>query len=192
VRARFGLDEGAFVFASFNAAHKLDPALVEAWVAIHRAVPAALFLVYLADQARPRFVAHWQAHGGDPAVLRFVGTVAFDEQLLRMQCADVVLDAFRHHAGATAVMSAAAGVPILCRPGDRPAARLSSSLNGFLGLDELVVDTPGDYVAKAIALASPGAAGAVGTQLREAADARALFDPARTAHALERLYLSLG
>ncbi|MBB5207445.1 tetratricopeptide repeat protein [Chiayiivirga flava] len=185
-RAAFELPHDAPVFASFNTSYKLDAAVLDAWLAIHRAAPQAVFLLVLPPQTRARVLAAWRAGGGDAAALRFGEPLAPQRHAVRAASCDLLLDTFRYHAGATAIASAAAGLPVLCVPGALPLARLSASVNRFLGLDALVCASRAEYVERAVALAHDRARlQALRASVHERAQARGLFDPRRTAAGIE-------
>lgn len=185
-REAFDLPPDAVVFASFNTSYKLDAAVLQAWLAIHRAVPHALFLLVLPAPTQRRVRAAWVAGGGNPDMLRFGAALSPDAHARRAASCDLLLDTFRYHAGATAIASVAAGLPILCREGDTPLSRLSASVNRFLGCDDLVCATTDTYIATAAALANdPARLRTLRERVRAAAAARALLDPRRTAAAIE-------
>ena len=146
-------------------------------------------MLYLPDHARPGFLATWQALGGERERLHLVGRLPFAQQADRAASCDLFLDAFRYQAGSTGLAAIAAGLPLLCRAGETPLARLSVSLNRFLGLDELVCQDSAAYIERACALARPGAIADLRQRLQAASRDRGLFDPARAARALERLVL---
>lgn len=187
-RQRFGLPHGRVVLASFNSSYKLDAALTAAWAEILRRAPGAVLLVYLPGHARQGFLVTWRACGGDVARLILADWLPPDEQADRAASCDLFLDAFRYQAGATAIASVAAGLPILSREGDTPLARLSVSLNRFLGLDELVCADTETYVARAAGLANdPSSLMTLRQRLIAAATRQQLFDPRRMAAAIETL-----
>jgi protein O-GlcNAc transferase len=101
-------------------------------------------------------------------------------------CCYLYLDAFRYLAGATGVAAIEAGLPILCREGATPLARLGVSLNRLLGLDELVCADTARYVERACELARDAAQRTDLRRRLEAATRRVgLFDPRRVAAAIE-------
>ena len=192
-RARFGLPEGRFVYASFNNSYKLDATLLDAWARIAQAQPDSIFALYLPDPAQPGLQREWRRRGLDPARLLFLPKLGLDEHISRAACVDLFLDAFRYQAGATAMASAAAGLPTLCLAGQGAAARLSVSINLCLGLDDLVVDSIDAYVATAVALArEPARLADLRRQLQAGRAASGLFDPARAARGLETIYRGLA
>ncbi|MBB5208841.1 tetratricopeptide repeat protein [Chiayiivirga flava] len=188
-RARFGLPHDRFVFASFNNSYKLDAPLLDAWARIARGAPDAVFALYLPDAARAGVSRAWTERGLAAERLLLLPKLGLAEHIDRAACCDLFLDAFRYQAGATAMASAAAGLPTLCVAGQGAAARLSVSINGALGLHELVVDSADAYVDAAIALAqTPARLAALRERLAAARTASGLFDPRRAATALEAVY----
>lgn len=187
-RRRFDLPEDRPVLASFNSSYKLDAELVAAWVEILRRSPQALLLVYLPAHARAGFLAGWQAQGGDVAQLRLADWLPAEAQADRAASCDLFLDAFRYQAGATALAAIAAGLPILCRQGQTPLARLGVSLNRSLGLDELICADTAAYIAAAVELLDdPPRLALLRARMLRSPEWRRLFDPRRTAVAIEAL-----
>lgn len=187
-RPRFGLPEGVPLFASFNNAYKLDGELLAAWVEIARRLPEARFVVYLPPAARSRFLATWQQLGGRLDSVLPVSKLPPAEHAQRAASCDLFLDAFRYSAGATGVAALAAGLPVLCREGAHPAARMGASLNRYLGLDQLVCPDTASYVERAVEWGSRGTA-ELKRQLADAVRDRGLLDSSRIARGLETAYL---
>lgn len=186
-RSDFDLPDGP-LFASFNNAFKLDRELIEAWIAISRRVPEARFVVYVPETAHERLVANWSALGGAPEAFHRVAKLPTEAHRRRSALCDLFLDAFRYQAGATGIAALDAGLPILCREGRRPLARLGVSLNRFLGLDELVCADTASYVDRACELVTqPGRLQALRARMEEAIERSHLFDPRRTAAGIESL-----
>lgn len=192
-RQRFGLPEGRFVYSSFNNSYKLDAALLDAWARIAQAQPDAVFALYLPAPAQAGLQRAWLQRDIDPARLLLLPKLGLGDHISRAACTDLFLDAFRYQAGATAMASAAAGLPTLCLAGEGAAARLSVSINRSLGLDALVAESVDAYVETAVSLAQdrPRLL-ALRQQLVAQREACGLLDPARTASALEAIYRRLG
>lgn len=186
-RARFGMPaEGNVVLASFNNSYKLDAPLVAAWIRILQQAPAATLMVYLPATARPGFLRHWTGMGGDPSRLMVVDALAPEDQADRAASCDLLLDAFRYQGGATNLDAAASGLPVLCRAGDTPPARLGVSINLALGLDEMVVADTDAYVSRAAWLANhPAELDALRHRVANAARRSAFSDSRRTTAGIE-------
>jgi len=186
-RARFGLPPDVPLLASFNNSYKLDAELVLAWISILEGASDAHLLVYLPRYARAGFLRYWQRHGGSTSRLHLADRLPAAVQADRAASCDLFLDAFRYQAGATAIASVAAGLPILSRVGATPLARLSLSLNRFLGLDSLVCSSTEAYVERALTLIhSSGALAQLRESMHEAMSRSRLLDPRRTSLAIEQ------
>lgn len=184
-RRRFDLPDGP-VLASFNSAYKLDAPLLAAWAAIMRRAPDAHLMVYLPPAARAGFMRHWVGLDGDVSRLMVVEALPPHEQADRAASCDLMLDAFRYQGGATGVAAIGSGLPVLSRIGDTLTGRLGVSLNRALGLDELVCADTGTYIDTAVRLASdPDALAALRRRVTQAAHDARLFDPRRSAQAIE-------
>lgn len=187
-RHRFGLPEDVPLFASFNNSYKLDEELVAAWIEILRRADCAHLVLYLKPEAHARFVDNWQQRGGDRERLHLVGHLPPDAQADRAASCDLFLDAFRYQAGATALASVAAGLPILSRRGATPLARLSVGVNQFLGLDTLVCRDTAHYIDRAVELGTDRIRlASLKDQMHQAAARMRLFDPRRSAEGVELL-----
>jgi predicted O-linked N-acetylglucosamine transferase (SPINDLY family) len=98
------------------------------------------------------------------------------------------------HYGAHTTASDAlrAGLPVLTRCGDTFASRVAASLCRSVGLDALVVTSAAAYEETALALAAdPPRLAALRDALAQALPKAPLFDAARFAHDIERLYVAM-
>ncbi len=187
-RADFGLPPDGPLLISLNSTYKLSAGLISAWAAILSACPSANLAVYAPAHAREGISAHWQRSGGDPKRLLFVDKLDHAMHLARMQCCDLMLDAFDYSAGATAMDAVAAGLPNLCLVGDTPAARMSASINHHLGLDRLMATSIPDYIDKAIGIITqPGALPAMRAMLASSGKRLELLNPRRAASEIEAI-----
>ncbi|WP_368561722.1 tetratricopeptide repeat protein [Pseudoxanthomonas sp. UTMC 1351] len=189
-RARFGLPEHVPVLASFNNSYKFNEELLTAWIEILGRAPQAHLLVYLPQHAREGFQRNWSRLGGSSARLHFAEKLPAGEHADRMASCDLFLDAFRYQAGATAIAAAAANLPVLSRVGETPLARLSVSLNRFLGLEDLVCADTAAYIERAAFLAnSPESLESLRKEMRCAVQRTGLFDQRRSASAIEDIVI---
>ena len=104
----------------------------------------------------------------------------------RLSAADLALDPFHISGGATTVAALAAGLPVLSCRGNSFLSRMGSAVNVRLGTPELDCETPEQYVAKAVELASmPALLSATSDRLNAALRTRGYFDVPRFARTLE-------
>jgi protein O-GlcNAc transferase len=191
-RADLGLAHAAFVFASFNQTYKINPEVFAAWMAILAAVPGSVLWLLSrgdSDPAMANLRREAEARGVDGTRLVFAHHRANPDYLALYHHADLFLDTWPYNAHTTASDALWAGCPVLTVLGSTFAGRVGASLLHAVGLPELVTESTGDYVARAIALAGDSEAIArFKAHLAGPGRASALFDTARTARALEAAF----
>lgn len=192
-RAGANLAEDATVFCSFNGAQKITPFVFARWMEILRNVPGSvLWLLKGCEEVDHRLRGLAAEAGVAPERLVFAPLAANRDHLARYALADLFLDTLPYGAHTTASDALWMGVPVLTVPGRSFAARVCASLVRAAGLSDFVCATPGDYVARAIAL---------GRDRAPLAEARArllagrrtalLFDTPAMVRALEGLFLQM-
>lgn len=192
-RAALGLPPGGVVFASFNASHKLRPAMFECWLRIlSRVDGSVLWLSVAGAAARGRLQAFAAARGVDPARLVFAPIVPFEAHQARLPAADLFLDALPYSAGATASQCIAAGVPLLALTGDTYVGRMSTAILAAIGCADLACDSVAGYEALAAELGCDrNRLQAVRDRVRAGAIGSPLFSPRRQARAVEEACFAL-
>ncbi|TXD82863.1 hypothetical protein FUT87_16995, partial [Mitsuaria sp. TWR114] len=116
---------------------------------------------------------------------------AREDYLARLAAADLFLDTLPYNAGTTASDALWMGLPVLTQRGRAFAGRMAASLLHAVGLPELIVETPEDYVERAVALAAaPKPLAALRDRLRAQRDTAPLFDTPAFTRSLELGYLA--
>lgn len=152
-RAACGLRDGAFVFAAFNAVHKITPEVFSAWCRLLGALPdSQLWLSHPPTETRANLLREAAARGVAADRIVFAERVDYPEHLARTALADLALDTFPYTGATTACDALWAGLPMLTRAGRSFNARVAASLLHAIGLPELVTESLGDYEALALAL----------------------------------------
>jgi predicted O-linked N-acetylglucosamine transferase (SPINDLY family) len=191
-RASEGLPEEAVVLCCFNQVYKITPAAMDAWVRVLQAVPdAVLWLRPDKDAAvMERLIAQFVGRGvARERIVWADRKASVDEHVARLQLADLALDTWPYNSHATAADTLWAGVPLVTLRGNTFAGRVGESQLRALGLEHLVAEDVDAYVEKAIALARDrDALRSLRTGLRRRRKTRPLFDTARFARDLERMY----
>lgn len=192
-RQAVGLPERGFVFCCFNNSYKITPALFDCWADLLRAVPDGVLWLFaehpvvqrnLREEARRR--------GIDPQRLVFAERLPYADHLARVQLADLFLDTLPFNAGTTASDALWAGVPVVTCPGEAFASRMAASLLTAAGLPELIANSPEDYSALALKLATtPAWLAELRVRLTRDRNACALFDTGRFCGNLESAYLTM-
>ena len=189
--------DGPVTFATFNAAHKINAAVIHLWCRVLAAVAGSRLLLKangFADADTRRSIGEaFAAHGMGDDRVHFLpqATRHADHLAIYNQC-DIALDTFPYNGTTTTCEAMWMGVPVVTVAGDRHAARVGLSLLTQLGLTELAGDTPDDYVRIAVALATdrPRLAG-LRASLRGRMRASRLMDARAHAAAVEDAYRTM-
>jgi predicted O-linked N-acetylglucosamine transferase (SPINDLY family) len=154
-RSELGLPEQGFVFCCFNNHYKITPIVFSGWMRIlHHVEGSVLWLLGGNVVAETNLRLAATARGIDAERLVFSKRVPMPDYLAQHRVADLFLDTAPYNAGATASAALWAGLPILTYLGDTFSGRMAASLLHAIGLSELVTNSPEDYEALAIQLAT--------------------------------------
>jgi len=187
-RNEVGLTGEGFVFCSFNQPYKLDRSTFAAWMEILYRSPGSRLWMYVPDPEVCGKNLRREATrlGVEPDRIVFAGREPMARHMARMPLADLSLDPFHISGGATSVATLAAGVPVLTLRGNSYLARMGSSINVSLGMDDLDCPGPAQYVTKAVELAmTPSALAAVKERLAMALQTNNFFDTKYFTRSLE-------
>ena len=154
-RRELGIPSDSFAFCCLNSSQKINPEVFSSWMNILGQVPGGVLALLSEDmQAEDRLKQEARKRGVDPQRLIFLGRVNYVDYLARYRSFDLLLDTFPFNAGTTASDALWAGLPILTRAGDSYVSRMAGSLLHAMNLPELVTETPAEYEAAAIKLAT--------------------------------------
>lgn len=189
-RTGLGLPEEAIVFCNFNQTAKITPPVADLWAAILKAVPnSVLFLWQLFEAGSNNMRREMMARGIAANRIHFGGTLPEPEHLTRYGLCDLFLDSFPYCGHATSSNALFGGCPLLALPGRTFASRVSASLLVALELNELIAQSPEDYVRRAVELArNPFTLKNLKNRLIAARKTSPLFDGARFARDIEQAY----
>lgn len=153
-REEVGLPSTGFVFCCFNNSWKILPEVFDLWMEILKAVDESVLWLFIDDQTAMRNLrTEASARQIDPSRLVFAQTMKHEEHLARYRLADLFLDTLPYNAHTTASDALWSGIPVLTHEGKSFAARVASSLLRNMGLPELIVQTPEEYLETAIGIA---------------------------------------
>jgi hypothetical protein len=149
------LDNGYVTFGSFNRPCKITPDVATTWAKLLARVPGSR-LVALAHGGEGNADVRklLEANGIDPSRFTLIPKLGRSEYLARCASIDVHLDPWPYNGMTTTCDLLWQGVPTVTLAGDRHVSRVGASLLRFVGLGELVADTPEAYVQTAAALAA--------------------------------------
>ena len=188
-----GLPEEAFVFCSFNNAYKINPPLFDIWCRLLAAVPeSVLWLIPGARETEKNLKIEAAARHIDPARLIFAPGVPNPEHVARIALADLCLDTAPVNGATTTSDALWAGVPVVTFAGRSFVSRMTGSLLGGVGLQELIAGSWPEYEDLALSLAKDAVRlEALRAKLRESRSTSQLFDTDRTCRYLEAAYSTM-
>lgn len=189
-REEYGLPAGGIVFCCFNQAYKILPETFGLWMRIVGAVPGSvLWLAQANPWASENLKRAAVALGIAAERIVFTPRKPHPDYLVQYRQADLALDTFPYTSHTTASDALWMGCPLVARVGETFASRVAGSVLRSAGLPELITDSPAQYEALAIELATtPDMLLAIRRKLNENRDSCPLFDTPRFVRDLERAY----
>ena len=94
---------------------------------------------------------------GGTSRVRFLPALPRDEFLNLLAAADVILDPLHFGGGHTSYEAFAVGTPVVTLPGEFLRSRITQALYRKMGLTDLIVTTPAQYIELAVRLATNSA-----------------------------------
>jgi protein O-GlcNAc transferase len=152
-RQQYGLPEDGLVYCNFNQLYKIDPATLESWVKILKAVPKSVMWLLRFPAVGETNIQQYATSLGLPRGRIIFSSVApKEEHVRRGQLADVCLDTPLCNGHTTGMDVLWAGTPMVTLPAETLASRVAASQLHTLGCPELVAKNREDYERIAIKL----------------------------------------
>jgi predicted O-linked N-acetylglucosamine transferase (SPINDLY family) len=189
-RSEFNLPNKGVVYCSFNQPYKIDKQLFTVWLNVLRQVDGSvLWLVERSPLAQKNLcLAAEKAHVDSTRII-FTGFMPLEDNLARLQLADLVLDTQMYNGGATTSNALWAGVPVLTILGSHWASRMSASALNAVDLPQLIAKDLDDYGCKAVELAlNPVKLATINRQLWRQRSSAPLFDTALFTRHMEKAF----
>ena len=192
-RQDVGLPESGFVFCCFNNTWKITPEIFDSWARILNAVEDSVLVVFASNETSKvnltKEIAQRHIH---PNRLIFADRYERPEYLARYRVADLFLDTHPYNAGTTASDALKMGLPMLTMIGQSYQARMGASILTSVNLPELITNTPKEYEALAIELAThPEKLKAIKDKLADNLPTAPLFDTKRFTKNIESAYTQM-
>jgi len=192
-RKEVGLPEDGFVFCCFNNTYKFTPTVFDSWARILNAVEDSVLIVYANNELSIINLTKEIVKRGIKAErLIFGESIPKPEYLARYRTADLFLDTHPYNAGTTASDALKMGLPLLTMKGKSFNSREAASILTSINLPELITNTPEEYEALAIELAThPEKLKAIKEKLASNLSTAPLFDTKRFTKNLESAYTQM-
>jgi protein O-GlcNAc transferase len=180
--------QGQVTFGSLNNFCKTNEQTFALWARVLRAMPTSrLLLLSPPGSARRRTKQRFEQEGVAPERLELVDFQPREAYLKTYWRVDVVLDTWPCHGHTTSLDAWWMGVPVVSLVSDRLVGRAGLSQARNLGLDELCVESPDDFCARAVSLGSDlERLASLRRTLRERIERSPLMDGRRFARNLEQ------
>jgi predicted O-linked N-acetylglucosamine transferase (SPINDLY family) len=181
---------GHITFGSLHRVAKINPMVLATWARVMKAAPSSRLLMQIGGESQRQPILNQFDKSGIPSErIEFVDyrqPVQYFELYDRI---DIVLDSFPYSGHTTALDALWMGVPVVTLRGRTSVGRAAVSALHNLQLQELVAQTPDEYVAIAARLASdlPRLA-QWRSQLRQKMQSSPLMDAPRFARNMEHAY----
>ncbi len=135
------------VMASFNAFHKLNHQVFDAWGEVLADVPEARLRVFGVPSGRceDRVYEAFERHGINPGRIEVFGKLGYSRYLLECLRADIALDPFPYNGGATTCECIWMGTPVVSLAGDQGFARTGASILSSIGFPDLACGSVDEY-----------------------------------------------
>jgi tetratricopeptide (TPR) repeat protein len=188
------LAAGHVTFGSFNNVAKLSPSTVALWARILREVPDAKLLLKASQfkdaGTRARVAGAFAAAGiARERIIVLPPQATTADHLAAYAQVDIALDPLPYNGTATTCEALWMGVPVVTLRGERHAGRVGASILTALGIENLIAQTPDEYIATAAKLAHDrDALAALRANLRERMRASPLCDSTAFARTVEDAY----
>ena len=177
----------------YNNTYKFTPAIFDSWARILNAVEDSVLVVFANnDLSKTNLTKEIVLRG--VAAERFIcaESIPKPEYLARYRVADLFLDTHPDNAGTTARDALKMGLPMLTMIGQSYQARMGASILTSVNLPELITNTPKEYEALAIELAThPEKLKAIKDKLADNLPTAPLFDTKRFTKNIESAYTQM-
>ncbi len=191
-RSEAGLPEDGFVFCCFNNAYKVTPDRFDIWMRVLKEVEGSVLWVLDVDAAADNLRKEAELRGVKGNRIVFAPIMKLPDHLVRHRLADLFLDTLPCNAHTTASDALWAGLPLLTQIGETFSGRVAASLLTAIGLPELITQTPQEYEALAIELASnPEKLAAIKSKLADNRTTTPLFNTVLFAKHVEAAYAAM-
>ncbi|HEY6241910.1 MAG TPA: tetratricopeptide repeat protein [Burkholderiales bacterium] len=185
---------GFVTFASLSTLAKIRPPAIELWCRLLERMPGARLVIVAKglESIREEYLARFADRGIAAERVKLLGGQPFGDYLALHNSVDLILDTFPYAGGTTTTHALWMGVPVVSLAGDTSPSRSGASLLSVVGLQELVAETPEQYLDIASELAGDlPRLSALRSGMRKRMTESALMDPVRFTRNLEQAYRSM-
>lgn len=185
---------GRITFGSFNNTSKISQKTIVLWSRILKRVPDSRLKLKARSFSdfgtRKHILDMFADNGISSERIWFEGySVTLNEHFLLYNTIDIALDTFPYHGTTTTCEALWMGVPVITLKGDTHVSKVGVSIMTTIGCQDLVANSPDDYVNKAALLAKDSVTlSMLRSQLRAMMVTSPIMDPTGFTQSLETGY----
>jgi predicted O-linked N-acetylglucosamine transferase (SPINDLY family) len=188
-----GSRRGYPTFGAFQNLAKVSDQTLDLWSGILHAIPSAKLILKARGLGgagvRERLRHGFSRRGVASERIVFENWADMTDYLARFADVDIAVDTTPFNGGTTTLHALWMGVPVLTLEGDRPLARVGTSILRTIGLSQLIAHTPAAFAGIARGLtADPSGLAAMRSSLRGRLEASPLMDAHRFTAGLEGVF----
>ena len=142
----YGIDDDAFVFASFGQSIKITESMFRLWIKLLKHKDGSiLWLLESNAQAENNIHKYAKKEGVDSVRIKFAPKVNFNDHINRHSIIDLFLDTYPYNAHTSSSDAIWAGCPVLTLSGKTFASRVAGSILKEISCEMLITKTEEEY-----------------------------------------------
>ena len=142
----YGIDDDAFVFASFGQSIKITESMFRLWIKLLKQKDGSiLWLLESNAQAENNIHKYAKKEGVDSVRIKFAPKVNFNDHINRHSIIDLFLDTYPYNAHTSSSDAIWAGCPVLTLSGKTFASRVAGSILKEISCEMLITKTEEEY-----------------------------------------------
>ena len=192
-KSSYGIDNNAFVFASFGQSVKITESIFKIWMKLLKQKESSiLWLLESNAQAKTNILEFSEKEGINPNRIKFAPKVSFQDHINRHSVVDLFLDTYPYNAHTSSSDAVWAGCPVLTLTGETFASRVAGSILKEVGCEMLITRNEDEYYQTALALSNDNAQlNNVREMVLRGKENSSLFKTPNFIKKLENVYLGL-
>ncbi|MCD6393576.1 MAG: tetratricopeptide repeat protein [Planctomycetes bacterium] len=149
--------KGHVTFGAFTTNLRFNRPLLKVWAEILKLIPNSRLLLGFhsgGDEAtQDRYLSQFAEYGVSRERIEISGWKSHTEYIKQYNDVDIVFDTFPENGGTTTCEALWMGVPVISLAGQHQNSRIGLSILSHIGMESFAVETPSEYIAKAVAIA---------------------------------------
>ncbi len=149
------LSKGHITFGCLNTPRKFNRTLIQIWATLLKRIPTARLVLAAAplQEFQQKLGTMFRDGGIEANRIDWLPFMTTPDFLKQHHEIDIALDTFPYNGGTTSNHALWMGVPVVSLAGTRTVSRVGAAVLPRAGLDDLVTNSPDEYIQRAVDLA---------------------------------------